>query len=554
MCAQSLKLCVVVLCWAPGLLGQDQPGATAEPQEPGSIDGVIRSNATSQPLRRAQVILNPVGTRAGGRFQVTDEDGKFSFPNVAPGRYSIAVERDGFLRLSAGRLGSYKMPPVFSVRPGETVGTLDFRMIPSGLISGRVKFDDAEPAAKVAVQLYRGYYDRGRHGYQTAATGFTNDRGEYRLGGLEPGSYYVAALYRAPARPSSAEEQTRTDQAGNRLKDLSYAVTFFPEAQKMAEAVAVGVQGGEEVGGIDIFLTQVHTVRIRGRVISGVSGQTIQAPSLALRWNDPDNTASVSAVVDVSFDKDRNFEIKGLTPGPYWLIATGTDDGETLMARTPLNVGDRDFDGLNIVIGPEAVWKGKIRVEGDDAPALKGLVVSLQPRRATAPGVRADVSDQGDFAVPFWPSETYDLFVENAPDNEYLKSVRVATADRLALGLQAEPGADPPLLDVVLSASGGQVSGQAVMTDSMVVASGAAVLLIPDPPDGRMQDYKPSYADEYGNYLIRGIAPGRYLLLAWLDQAPCEVYNPDDMPACRAHGVAVTLPEGASQSLQVTVN
>ncbi len=549
-----LKLCVVALALAPAWFCQDQPAATAEPQEPGSIDGVVRSNATGQPLRRAQVILNPVDSRAGGRFQVTNDDGTFSFPKVPPGRYSIVVERDGYLRLSAGRLGAYKMPPVFSVQSGETVGTLDFRMIPSGLISGRVKFDDAEPAANIVVQLYRGYYDRGRHGYQTAATGFTNDRGEYRLGGLEPGSYYVAALYRSPAHPAGVEEQARTDQTGKRARELSYAVTFFPEVQKMAEAVAVGVQGGEEVGGIDIFLTQVHTVRVRGRVVSALSGQTIQAPGLALRWNDPDNTASVSAVVDVSFDKDQNFEIKGLTPGPYWLIATGTDDGKTLMARTPLNVGEEDVDGLNIVIGPESIWKGKIRVEGDDPPALNGLVVSMQPRRATAPRVRADVSEKGDFAVAFWPNEIYDLFVDNAPDNLYVKSVRVATADRLALGLQAEQGDAPPPLDVVLSSNGGQLLGQAVMSDSMVVASGATVLLIPDPLDGRMQAYKASYADEYGNFLLRGIAPGRYLLLAWMDQPPCDFYNPDDMPACRTHGVAVTLPEGGSQSMQVTVN
>jgi carboxypeptidase family protein len=550
---QSLKLCVVLLWSASGMLCQTQPGATAEPQEPGSIDGVVRSNATGQPLRRAQVILNPVGTRAGGRFQVTNEDGKFSFPKVAPGRYSISVERDGFLRLSAGRLGSYKMPPVFSVQPGETVGTLDFGMIPSGLISGRVKFDDAEPAAKVAVQLYREYYDRGRRGYQTAASGFTNDRGEYRLGGLEPGSYYVAALYRAPAHPASAEEEARTDQAGKPTKDLSYAVTFFPEVQKMAEAVAVGVQGGEEVGGIDIFLTQVHTVRVRGRVVSALSGQTIQTPSLAVRWNDPDNTASVSAVAEVSFDKDQNFEIKGLTAGPYWLIASGTDDGKTLMARTPLNVGDQDVDGINIAIGPESIWKGKIRVEGDDPPTFAGLVVSLEPRRATAQRVRADVSDNGEFAVAFWPNETYDLFVENA-DNEYLKEVHVATADRRVMGLQAELGDAPPPLDVVLSANGGQVLGRAVMNDSMVVASGAAIQLIPDPPDGRRQAYKSTYADEYGNFLLRGIAPGKYLLVAWLDQAPCDVHNPDDMPACRAHGVVVTVDESSGQSVQVTVN
>ena len=82
------------------------------------------------------------------------------------------------------------------------------------MVSGKVKFDDAEPAVNVAIQLYRSYYDRGRHGYAAAASGRTDDRGEYRLHGLEPGSYYVAALYQAPPRPAGAEEQSaRTRKA-----------------------------------------------------------------------------------------------------------------------------------------------------------------------------------------------------------------------------------------------------------------------------------------------------------------------------------------------------
>ena len=554
MPARHLRICAITLFSVGALLSQDQPAAPAEHQEPGSVEGIVLNNATGQPLRRAEVTLKPVDSNDNGRFQVTSEDGKFSFPKIAPGRYSITVVRDGFQRLAAGRLGSYKMPPIFTVRPGEAVGALEFHMAPGGLISGKVKFDDAEPAVNVAVQAYREYYDRHRHGYLVAANGFTNDLGEFRLGGLEPGSYYLAALYRAPARPPNTDEQPRTDQAGNRMKDLSYAVTFFPEVQRMANAVAVRVGAGEEVSGIDIFLTLVRTVRIRGRVISAVSGQTVTAPMLALRWNDPDNTGSVSAPVDVSFDKDQNFEIKGVTPGPYWLITTGVDNGKTLTARTALNVGDEDVDGLNIVVGPEAVWKGRVRLEGDEPFALPGMIVSLEPRRPTAQPVRADVSEKGEFSLAFWPGELYDLYVFNGPDDAYLKSVQVAGADRLGIGLEAEPGNAPSPIDVVLSTKGAELVGRALTTDPAVVASGAALMLMPDPPQGRFQAYKLSYADEYGNFLIRGVAPGHYTLLAWIDQPPCEIYDPDELPACRAHGVSVTLDEGSTETVQVIVN
>ncbi len=256
--------------------------------------------------------------------------------------------------------------------------------------------------------------------------------------------------------------------------------------------------------------------------------------------------------MNVTYDSHNNFEIKGVTPGPYLMVITGGDDGKALSGRTPINVGDADIEALEIVIGPERKWTGSILVEGDESTELPGLVVAFEPRRGTAFPSRAQVSKKRDFAVSFLPQEIYDVEVLNAPDDVYLKSVLVGNSDRLTLGLEAQPGADPPPAVVVLSTKGGQVFGKAVTTDSMIVASGASVLLIPDPPYGRSQSYRFAYADEYGNFLIRGVPPGTYVAVAWLDQPPCEVYNPDDLAACKASGVKVTAVEGSPQTVQVT--
>lgn len=558
---RGLKLYLLILgavaCVFAQAVKPPAPPAREEPRadaEQGSVAGSVLSAVSGQPLRRAQVLLRPMEAGNSALAQTTGEDGKFSFPKVAPGRYSINVQRDGYLPLSAGRIGLYKMPPVFYVQPGQAIRSFDFRMTPWGLLAGKVKFDDAEPAVNVAVQLYREFYLRGRHGWVIAASTRTNDRGEYRVHGLEPGSYYVAAVYQSPPLPPNAEEQRRTDAAGRPVAELSYAVTFFPEVQKLADAVAVRLAAGQEVGGIDIFLTLVHTVRIHGRVTSALSGKVVASPSITLRWNDAENTGSVTAPVDVTFDKDQNFEIKGVTPGPYLIVTTGADDGKALSGRTAISVGDSDVAALEIVIGPEQKWKGKIRLEGDESTALPGLVVQLEPRRTTAFISRAQVDDERGFAVSFLPQETYDLEVRNAPEDVYLKSIRVGNQDRLLSGLEAEPGNTPPEMEVVLSNQGGKVLGKAVSTDSSIVASGASILLIPDPPSGHAQAYKSAYADEYGNFLIRGIAPGRYVVVAWLDQPPCEVYNPDDLMTCRALGAGLTVSEVALESVQVTAH
>lgn len=547
------KLCLVVLCTCPWAPAQSIPAALPDAdKKPGSIAGTVRSDSSGQPLRRAQVVLSPAEAGGSSLAQVTDDKGKFSFPMVLPGTYSVTVQRDGYLKQTAGRIGAFKMPPIFLIQPGQDVGSFDFRMIPSGVVSGKVKFDDGEPAVNVTVQLYREYHRRGRHGWEVAAAARTDDRGEYRVHGLEPGSYFVAALYQAPRLPPNAEEQSRMDASGRAREELSYAVTFYPEVQKLSDAVAVRVLPGGEIGSIDIYLTLVHTVRIRGRVISALSGAVVEGPSLTLRWNDAENTGSVSAPVDVTFDKKHNFEIKGVTPGPYLIITTGADNGKALSARTPISVGEADVEEQSIVIGPQQIWKGKIVVDGDESIKLPGLGVELQPRRVTASPVRDYVDKNLEFSLPFLPQETYDLEVLNAPEDVYLEAVRVGKNDHLATGLEAEPGAEPQEMEVVLSTRGGKVLGRAVTAaDSSVVATGASVLLIPDPPIGRSQAYRLAYADQYGNFLIHGVAPGNYIAVAWFDEPPCEVYNPDDLAACKGQGVKLAVSDDALESVQV---
>lgn len=549
-----LKLYLAVLCTQGWVFAQSVPNPAADDQKkPGSIAGVVRSDSTGQLLRRAQVFLSPSETGGSSLVQTTDDRGKFSFPKVAPGTYSVSVQRDGYLKQTAGRIGAYKMPPIFLIQPGQDVGGFDFRLVPWGIVSGKVKFDDAEPAVGVTIQLYREYYRRGRHGWEVAATTRTNDLGEYRVHGLEPGSYYVAALYQAPQLPPNAEEQRRTDASGKSREELSYAVTFYPEVQKLADAVALRLSPGQELGSIDIFLTLVHTVRIHGRVTSALSGTVVEGPSITLRWNDADNTASVSAPVDVTFDNKHNFEIKGVTPGPYLILTTGADGGKGLSARTAISVGDADVEALSIVIGPQQNWKGKVVVDGDQSLKFPGLGLELQPRRATAATVRAYAEKTLEFTIPFLPQETYDLAVLNLPEDVYLEAVRVGKSDRLGSGLEAEPGGDPQEMEVLLSTRGGKVLGRAVTAaDSNVVATGASVLLIPDPPLGRSHAYKLTYADQYGNFLFHGVAPGNYIAVAWFDQPPCEVNNPDDIAACRALGVKLGVSEEALESIQVT--
>src|SRR5262249_55242380 len=93
---------------------------------------------------------------------------------------------------------------------------------------------------------------------------------------------------------------------------------------------------------------------------------------------------------------------------------------------------------------------------------------------------------------------------------------------------------------------GGRVGGR-VFDAKGNVMSGATLSLIPDSPAGVLQDYRDAAADEYGQFMIRGVPPGKYILTAWLDEPVCDVYDPVAVDTCRAHGVPISVTPSSEQ-------
>lgn len=551
----ALLLAAICLIWIGA--AQDQPKKPSKqpddspPAQPASLKGIVIGEDTGRPLRRAQVALRPAQAGIHGYTAETDDHGQFEFPTVSPGNYSIGVQRDGYLPSSVAKLGPSRLPVIFPIREAANLNDVTVRLTPWGVIAGKVKFDDGEPAINVAVQLYREYFYRGLHGYRVAGGARTDDRGEYRAHGLEPGVYYVAALFQKPVLLAGAEQTLRRDQNGLPLPELRYAVTFYPSSPKMLEATPVRVARGQEINVVDIVLTPVPTVRVRGNVISGLSGRVIPSPAIVLRRADASETASVNAPVDLDYDREASFVLKGVVPGAYYFVMNGSENNKPLTSRQLYTVGEAGIDNMTIVLLPPAKWKGKIHVDGGETN-LASLRVSLEPRRETAARVLTSVEKDGSFAIDFTPGEPYDLVVDGAAPDAYLKYVRLANNDVLASGIKADTGEEPFPLDIALATDGGKLVGR-VMAPDNTVATGATVMLVPDPVVGRVQFYKTAYADENGVFYFQGIAPGRYIALAWLDEAPCEVYDPNATAYCRSKGQVVDVAALSQSALEVRI-
>ena len=97
----------------------------ANPQQPlvGSIQGVIRDQRGA-PLPDATLSRTNIDAVEPENHRQTtgsDEHGIFQFVDVPPGRYSIAIQRQGYR--------DYSIPAV-NVRPGESVKLPDIKMLP----------------------------------------------------------------------------------------------------------------------------------------------------------------------------------------------------------------------------------------------------------------------------------------------------------------------------------------------------------------------------------------------------------------------------------------
>jgi hypothetical protein len=122
--------------------------------------------------------------------------------------------------------------------------------------------------------------------------------------------------------------------------------------------------------------------------------------------------------------------------------------------------------------------------------------------------------------------------MSDLPADTYVKSIRAGNRDVLRDGLPAEGDRERDTIDIVLGTDGAKAGGS-VVDRSGKPAAEALVTLIPDPPDGRLQQYASGAVAGDGSFALSGLAPGHYLILASAGDPPCDIYDPADMAACR---------------------
>jgi hypothetical protein len=297
----------------------------------------------------------------------TNESGNYRIANLPAGNYYISARSEGFITIEKGEPAH---PRYFSIAAGATANDMDFEMVRSAAITGRVTNSLGQPVSKEPVRLIRvESLSPSPISGSVASNNLqsrTDDRGVYRLSGIPPGRYRAATGW-----PCLAMSSIHGGPA--------YARVFYPNVIEESKANVIEVAEGQEISDVDIALgSKVDLYSISGRLLD----ETDQAiPDLKFGLEILSDPKSPCGISDAGKSNSRGeFKIDNIPAGRYSirvppsLTPVSTPPPAFFSERDPFDVAGRDVINLDVHVMRTATVTGIVVLEGtSDKVALEKL-------------------------------------------------------------------------------------------------------------------------------------------------------------------------------------
>jgi len=423
-----------------------------------AIEGRVVTKGANEPVPGIDIYVMS-GTRVPS--QKTDENGHFRFERLAPGRYGLTVHP----------MSGYRTRDTLVVlREGEDATGIEISAYAAASIVGRVRTLKGEPLAGLTVSALRMYSAGSRNAPERGIPAITDDLGEYKLTGLNPGRY--AALVETP-RLSISRWAWKNDEALAEPEPTTANVrTYYPKATVLDLAGTFLLSAGQSLEGIDITVARERTFCVRSRVLDPSANLTDR---IKIRVAS-DFFLGASDLAEGDVGPGDGFQACGLPPGTYRLLANlaGSEAGARY-ASQPFTLTNRSLRLADISLRPLLPLSGRLTVEAPAPlrPLAGPVTISLLAIGRSMLGSEKTLvrpKELGPFTIPAVLPDEYWLSLK-VPEGHYVKAATVGGLDVLrsplngaAGDLKVVLGQDAPALVVqAMDAAGHPVAGADVI-------------------------------------------------------------------------------------------
>ena len=470
------------------------------------VAGVVTDGIRNTPLERARVML--FDESGGCRAVTTAADGKFSF-DVPEGKYALFFERN-LWRIEYGSGDpSLGFGSAVIAGPRQDTAHLTLRWYPPGAIFGSVIDEEGEPVRDAHIQLLRDWVAAGRKRILPAETAQTDDRGQYRIGLLPAGTYYVAVADR-PGRAAKGDGRLR---AAGQTPDStpSYPPTYYPGVIEFGRAAAIELKSGaEKQADIALGVATAGSVHLR---CPGSGGDGESCPGWARLI--PEGIGGVAL--------DR---LDAVPPGRYTLRFEGM--GKTAYRVIDVGAGETIVD---LTLRSQTMVAGKVTFK--NAAPKEAISQMALVDEATGEPIQAAIDPNGAFQFSgiegrFRPYVfgSSQMFIEEM-------SAEGAPLKDGVLHLSGNAGVR---LSIVVSEEAGRLKGFAMNGDTPV----PEVLVVLAPRNGYFEPLG-FQTESDGSFDYVTVPAGDYLLFA-VDKLDFEYANPEVIRPYLSKAAAVHIP------------
>lgn len=527
--------------------------AAAASKETGAAKGSLKGRVVGEggePFSGAVVFLIGTAPSTGPRMRtatVTDDDGSFTFNDLAPGIYRVSVNQHGYVANydeQGKRLSQNYRPNDFAT----------IRMFKGGVITGTVTDASGEPVVAIGVRAHRIRDLDGQSltsepgaGLLIAPDAQTDDRGVYRIYGLPPGVYVVAA------------DDGATRLWGGPISAFKGEVPTFHPSSTRDTAAEVIVRAGQEATGIDVRYRGEPGHRVTGTVATQGAEAGRDTNTLIVSLSDAATGMQMAGAIAERGASTRSFSFEGVADGDYNVRAVRIDSGGRLSVSQSQRISVRGADatGLKLTLAPMAAISGSVvieRLKADAAPETCGRIGApphpqetiISARRedgasaTTLTRLRAEAvpDESGAFTIVNLEAGRYHIEADPPDERLYLSAIQLpsapaarpgaargATGTRAASGvasttaLSIRDGQRMTGVKVRFDEGAAHLRGRVLPADeSIPLPSPAHMRLYLVPVERERADDPLRYAEATPSadhaFVFLNLAPGRYHLVA----------------------------------------